>query len=384
MERCDVLVVGGGPAGSTTARRLVEAGCDVVVIDKAVFPRDKPCTGWITPAVVGALGLDLAAYARGQTLQAFTGFRTGPIAGPALVTEFHRTVSYGIRRSEFDHYLLGRSGARLLLGHALTDLRREGREWIVNDTIRTPVVVGAGGHFCPVARRSSPDADRGGAIIAREMECAFTSPEADGCLVSPEWPELYFWPDLLGYGWCVRKGDYLNVGAGHFQEPDFPARVREFVGTLAARGIVLDEKTTHWKGHAYFLNRTSPRRVYEDGLLLVGDAAGLALAPSGEGILAAVESGLMAAETILDAAPDFGKRRLSQYGEQIDARFGPRGDGQGFGRLPSWLTAIASRTLLKSPSLTRRLLLEHAFLHQRRPAFDRKRARSVEGPPPVR
>ena len=51
MERCDVLVVGGGPAGSSCARALHDAGLDVIVLDRAVFPRDKVCAGWITPQV---------------------------------------------------------------------------------------------------------------------------------------------------------------------------------------------------------------------------------------------------------------------------------------------------------------------------------------------
>jgi len=66
MDSCDVLVVGGGPAGSTCAGRLVRAGLDVVVIDKSSFPRDKVCAGWITPEVVRLLELDLPAYAKGR------------------------------------------------------------------------------------------------------------------------------------------------------------------------------------------------------------------------------------------------------------------------------------------------------------------------------
>ncbi len=51
---CDVLIVGGGPAGATCARQLTRAGLDVLVMDKQHFPRDKVCAGWITPAVVAA------------------------------------------------------------------------------------------------------------------------------------------------------------------------------------------------------------------------------------------------------------------------------------------------------------------------------------------
>jgi flavin-dependent dehydrogenase len=59
METCDVIIVGGGPAGSSCAWKLRAAGWDVVVVDRANFPRDKVCAGWITPAVIEELQLDL-------------------------------------------------------------------------------------------------------------------------------------------------------------------------------------------------------------------------------------------------------------------------------------------------------------------------------------
>ena len=58
-ETCDVLIVGGGPAGSTCARTLQRAGLDVLIMDKSVFPRDKVCAGWITPQVVQELDFDV-------------------------------------------------------------------------------------------------------------------------------------------------------------------------------------------------------------------------------------------------------------------------------------------------------------------------------------
>ena len=59
METCDVLIVGGGPAGSSCAWGLRYAGLDVLVVDRKAFPRDKVCAGWITPQVVQSLTIDL-------------------------------------------------------------------------------------------------------------------------------------------------------------------------------------------------------------------------------------------------------------------------------------------------------------------------------------
>ena len=61
METCDALIVGGGPAGSSCAWKLHQHGMDVMVLDKAFFPRNKVCAGSITPAVVHALQLDTEA-----------------------------------------------------------------------------------------------------------------------------------------------------------------------------------------------------------------------------------------------------------------------------------------------------------------------------------
>jgi flavin-dependent dehydrogenase len=66
MERCDVLIVGGGPAGSSCAWGLAPSGLRVVVLDRKAFPRDKTCAGWVRPAVVQELHIDLDDYSRGR------------------------------------------------------------------------------------------------------------------------------------------------------------------------------------------------------------------------------------------------------------------------------------------------------------------------------
>ena len=68
MEYCDVLIVGGGPAGSTLAWRLRNCGLDTVILDKSTFPREKVCAGWITPAVTDLLHID-DEYSREHVLQ---------------------------------------------------------------------------------------------------------------------------------------------------------------------------------------------------------------------------------------------------------------------------------------------------------------------------
>jgi flavin-dependent dehydrogenase len=322
------------------------------------------CAGWITPAVVRTVGLDLQDYARTRTLQPFTGFRTASLSGRLRLTDFGAPVSYGIRRCEFDEYLLNRSGVRRLEPEEVRDIRRDGREWIVDDRIRTRMIVGAAGHFCPIAREINRTIADSSAILAQEIEFELGLTQAASCPVQGTAPELFFWPDFAGYGWCVRKGAFLNIGAGRLAPSSLPIAVREFTAALRKRGYVLPESRLKWKGHAYLLNRTSRRRLAGDGVLLIGDAAGLALAPSGEGILAAVESGVLAADVILAAGGEYSTDRLASYARRIDQRFGQR--SRAIPSVPHWLTSAASTVLLGLPWLTRRVLIEDGFLHTRR------------------
>src|SRR6185503_10456118 len=76
MRSCEVLIVGGGPGGSSCASRLVRAGVDVLVMDRSRFPRQKVCAGWVTPPVFASLDVDLDDYRRGRVLQPITATRT--------------------------------------------------------------------------------------------------------------------------------------------------------------------------------------------------------------------------------------------------------------------------------------------------------------------
>jgi flavin-dependent dehydrogenase len=276
MKSCDVLIVGGGPAGSACASRLRQAGLDVIVADASAFPRDKVCAGWITPQVVAALGLDTAAYARQRTFQPFTGFRVGLIGGHTTRVDYDRPVSFGIRRCEFDHYLLQRAGARLMLGVPITSVRRDGGDWIVNDALRARLLVGAGGSACPVGRMMNGAARGGPLVVAREAESRVRAAERAAIATEPAVPELFFCRDLQGYGWCVRKGEYLNVGLGRLDRRSLPAATARFVSFLETTGRIPARVPWRWRGHSYAVNAAPRRRMIDDGVVLIGDAAGVA------------------------------------------------------------------------------------------------------------
>ena len=361
MLHCDALVVGGGPAGSTCARVLTQAGWNVIVADRARFPRDKVCAGWITPAVFPLLDLDPAQYrASGLTFQEITGFSTSVFRGDAIVTRYPRIVSYAIRRCEFDAFLLRRSGARILEDTPITTLRRHGDRWIVNDHIEAPVIVGAGGHFCPVARHLRDGRDEPAPIIAKELEFRLApDPNLVRSSVAPDTPELFFSPDLEGYAWCVRKGAYLNVGIGRRDHDDFAAHLREFIGFLMESGRANGTESLRWRGHAYHASGSGVRPLSADGALVVGDAAGLAFPESGEGIRPAIESGRCAGET-LAAAGRFTRDDLSPY--ELAMRRGHRAPAWRPGPARSTAKAIGRALLRHSRTFTRNVVLNGWFL----------------------
>jgi flavin-dependent dehydrogenase len=368
MITCDVLIVGGGPAGSACAWKLRSYGVDVLVLDRKAFPRDKTCAGWITPAVIDELAIDLDDYRQGRVLEPLTGFGTGLLHGAEVVTRYEQPISYGIRRCEFDNYLLRRSGARLQLGEPLKSLERAGRGWIVNDRIKTPLVIGAGGHFCPVARHLDPRPGGGErAVAAQEIECEMSERQLRECPVPPGIPFLYFCQDLQGYGWYYRKGNYLNVGLGREDDRNLSAHVSAFRTLLQERGKIPRDLPSRLLGHAYLLYPHARRKVVDDGALLIGDAAGLAYPQSGEGIRPAVESGLLAAEAVHAAAGDYRRPNLEPYVARLRARFGNKYSRSASDRLPpAWKRFLASKLLIW-PWFARHVVIDRWFLHCHEP-----------------
>ncbi|MEF9996485.1 MAG: NAD(P)/FAD-dependent oxidoreductase [Burkholderiaceae bacterium] len=372
-ERCDVLIVGGGPAGSTCARLLAAAGIDVLVLDRKPFPRDKVCAGWVTPAVMEELAIDPAAYqARGHTLAPITGFITGMIGQAPVETRYAAPVSYGIRRCEFDAFLLARSGARIAPPAPLKSLERSAAGWLANSTIFARVVVGAGGHFCPVARQINEEPAGGEPVVAaQEIEFEMSPEQAAACGAQGHTPELYFCPDLKGYGWVFRKDNYLNIGLGREDKTQLGEHVELFLDWLKLRGRVPFDIPNQLHGHAYLLYQHAPRELVANRVLLIGDAAGLAYAQSGEGIRPAVESAMLAAETLIAARGDYASVRLAPYALKMVERFGPRHTVSISEHLPAGLKRMLAARLLGSSWFTRHVVLDQCFLHARQSALAR-------------
>ncbi|HEX6942004.1 MAG TPA: NAD(P)/FAD-dependent oxidoreductase [Gemmatimonadaceae bacterium] len=170
-----VLIVGGGPAGSTAAFFLARAGCDVLVVDRARFPRDKPCSEYLSPqasrllqemGVLDALESGPSARLTGMRVHAPDGTSfTGSFNAPTGYRAF-RDYGLAIRRPLLDATLLARAedaGARVRTGIDVRDLAFDGhgrvtgvvvREANKESTLQARVVIGADGLRSVVARRA--------------------------------------------------------------------------------------------------------------------------------------------------------------------------------------------------------------------------------------
>jgi flavin-dependent dehydrogenase len=294
MRTADAIVVGGGPGGSTCAWKLREAGLDVLVLDKAAFPRTKLCAGWVTPEALCDLELDPADYP--HSIITFEALRLHW----KCLSIATRTRQHSIRRFEFDEFLLRRAGAEVVQ-HAVKNVREAGGDYVIDEAFRCRYLVGAGGTACPVYRHLfrelNPRAD-GLQIAALEQEfaCDWQDPTC----------HLWFFDDgLPGYAWYVPKaGGYINVGLGAMAERlqaqggHLRDDWRRFTTKLGRRGLLRHDDYQP-KGYSYFL-RGDVDTVNLGNAYLVGDAAGLATRDMGEGIGPAVTSGLLAARSITD------------------------------------------------------------------------------------
>ena len=367
MSAWDALIVGGGPGGSAAARELARRGRRVLLLDAASFPRVKLCAGWVTKQVLADLEIRPEEYP--HTIQSFQSVFLG--CGDRLFeTRWSEPASYGIIRSQFDAWLLGRAreaGAEAREGARVRGVERTARGMRVDvggEKIEAPVVIGAGGHACPVARAFGEASREESVVLTQESETNVGAARLRALAPNYGLPELFAEPDFKGYAWYFTKGDFLNIGVGCIgRRPSVHERLEALLEKFRRTGRMPEKmELTKFRGHAYSVHRGRARRPAGEGFVLVGDAAGLAKDFSGEGIGPAVRSARMAAEAV-DAHLRTGES-LEAYGGAIARKYGRGGGGMLDGlveRAPDGVVLSAARFICRNAWLRRRLVLEGAF-----------------------
>jgi len=298
-----VLVVGGGPAGSTTAWHLADAGARVLLVDKATFPRDKPCGGGVTTRAARACPVDVTPVVEEEVDVIELRFRYDD----AVVRRAKQPVIRMTQRRRLDAFLLD----------AAREKGVEVREGETIDVTAAPadVVVGADGANGTTARALGLGEGivRGVAYEGNaSYEVVSRERYAHRAVI-----ELADIPG--GYGWVFAKGDHVNVGVGAWQSEG--PRIREHLNRVCAAHGLEQSQLEELRGHRLPLRRPGTRIATERGLL-VGDAAGLIDPVSGDGMYECFVSSRLASAAILDLLAGRASS-LAPYEAAVDLALAP-------------------------------------------------------------
>ncbi len=296
MRQFDAVVVGGGPAGSACATKLVRAGLSVAVLDREEFPRTKLCAGWITPEVVADLDLDIQAYP-----YRFNTFEHIVVHIKGLTFNLD-SPQHSIRRYEFDDFLLKKSGAEVIR-HNVKNIAKVNGTYRVDDAFECEYLVGAAGTRCPVYRSLFREVNP----RAKELQAATYEHEFPYQWSDPRCHLWFFRKGLPGYAWYVPKANgYLNCGIGGMsfklksRGEDIKNYWSDFTELLQRKSFVRGFEYAP-KGYSYFL-RGGVDVVRVENAFIAGDSVGLATRDLCEGIGPAIRSGHRAADSIVNGA----------------------------------------------------------------------------------
>jgi len=311
--KVDVLVVGAGPAGSSTAIHLARGGARVLLVDKARFPRDKPCGGGLTGRALKRIPVDPSPVVERDVDR----FELRLRYGSTFARSHSEPLIRMTQRRRLDAFLAEHAvaaGADFRDGTKveLTELGTSGVTARVGaEVVQAGAVIGADGANGVVARASGV-----GEEIVRGVALEGNVPleRLHGDLERTAGIELAVVPG--GYGWVFPKGDHANFGVGGWEEEG--PRLRDHLRRLCdAHGASFDDLE---ELRGYRLPLREPGSTMARGrALLVGDAAGLIDPVSGDGMFEGFLSSQYASEAVLDLLE--GRREsLDPYGPRLAKR----------------------------------------------------------------
>ena len=314
MSSYDAIVVGAGPAGSTAAYRLAKAGRSVLLLDRARFPRDKPCGGGVTERAARLLPFSIEPVVEeiATTVDLRLDYRR------TVVRRGGAPLVYLTQRARLDHFLAEQAagiGAEFRDGAKVSEVesREDGVAVVVGgERIEGSVLVGADGVNGVTARALGLGGNRH-VGVALEGNLGYSKLDPDryrGKLV------LEFGVVPGGYAWVFPKAEHANFGVGGWgsEGPSLRAHLERL---CAAHGVATDD-LEGLRGYRLPL-RSPTSRLAAGRALLVGDAAGLIDPVSGDGMFEGFLSSLYASETVLDLL-DGRARSLDSYSDRLARR----------------------------------------------------------------
>ncbi|MBS1767991.1 MAG: geranylgeranyl reductase family protein [Acidobacteria bacterium] len=287
----DALVIGGGPAGASAVWSLAKAGRRVLILEKEVLPRVKPCGGGVSPQIAGWFDFDFAPVISNRVTRLRFTWKSGEALEAPLGTE---EPLWMVKRSDFDHFLVKQAmakGAALKDGTAAMGLRFEDGAWTVDTAhgpIRASYLIAADGAKGPAAKwLGFTDRKR---YVAGALEAEFP-----GLPAQSEVMHLDFGTAAKGYAWNFPKGDGQGLGLGVFrgkQSVDLKATLAGYTETF---GVPLS--ACHLMAHPIHC-WDGDQVLHTQQAVLAGEAACVVDPFTAEGIRPSIFSGLRAAEAI--------------------------------------------------------------------------------------
>jgi geranylgeranyl reductase family protein len=292
----DVIVVGSGPAGSSAAWRLAQAGMAVAVLEKATLPRYKTCGGGIVGRALQVLPMDVCHVVEQNCHTAQMNLLP---AGWSFTTHRQAPIVSMTMRSRFDWAMLSAAQAA---GAAVHQRCTVGDIAFHDDFVtvvtsggamRAKFVIAADGAFSTVARKMEmPD----GRVLIPALEYEVTVPR-DRLNAFHDMARFDFGLLPHGYAWAFPKQQHLSIGVLSMVQGgrDLKCSLARYLDLLGCRAVTQVER------HGFVIPIRPRRGPFVDKrILLVGDAAGFADPVTGEGISFAIQSGLMAAQSLIE------------------------------------------------------------------------------------
>jgi geranylgeranyl reductase family protein len=301
----DVVVVGGGPGGSTAARLCAQRGMKTLLIEKERFPRYKPCGGCLSQKAVRLLGFDLSPVLdRVIETVKFTYCLEDP-----FFIQSEQPMAFMVMRDRFDHFLIEKASeerAEILEGEKVVRVEEKAEgvevELFGGQRLSCQYLIGADGPASTVAR-SLALGPREISVNGFGLECEIPFQSLNGfSKENLDQLHLNFGQVPNGYGWVFPKGEGLSIGVGgmliYKKKTKIQKCFNDFVGGLS---YIQEEKDRKVIGHLLPSFYDEKQKVARGRVLLVGDAAHLMDPLMGEGIYYAIQSGMMATKAILES-----------------------------------------------------------------------------------
>jgi geranylgeranyl reductase family protein len=334
----DVLIIGAGPAGSSAAIALARKGYEVALVDKQQFPREKICGDFVNPINWPILeNLVVVERVLARPHSEVTGFRITSHSGAEAQTLFksatqQRTIGLGLRRAHLDQVLVDRTaelGVAVRFGCRVAGINRTQQGWRValgtEEILSARLLIGADGRNSWVAQQLGLNsaASTHGRCIG--FQTRLRSPGAAAGKI-----EIHLFPG--GYAGLVALGDGTASLGLAIDRSKLPGeKTEEFLLTECLPQnphlkMILQKSERVAELRSAYPVYFSTRRCYTGGAVLAGDAARVSEPISGEGVFFAMQSGLLAAET-LDYALRSGEVSadcLRRYEQACAQAFRPR------------------------------------------------------------